>query len=559
MGVWSVRKAPSILTIFLGMVLLMLLNSAMVVFHAPLPTSTTTLATGQESLLLRNSMATKPPRRKRKRRRKESVGSDDVVDDEKKESNDSSSGDYKETTTTVTTTATTGTAWLNGLRRKDQRRIRRLAAAKTQDGNPGYVHNATYALSRIWAMDDTVVPAQYYSAVCAPPGLGPEGPNGYKALTEIIQTSSRPARETNNNNNNNNVDSPASSYDNNIRVFCAMYTYEGRHDRVQGALETWAKRCNGFLAASTATNTTLGTVQLRSRGKEGSYGAIWQKVRAILAHLYLHHLDDYDFFHICGDDTFILLDNLRAFVSSEQVVRDAGGPGYPKPLYMGHWVATQRDQPPAQGSFTYAGGGPGYTLSRRALQLFVEKALLRCEPLTQVSFEDLMVGYCLRTFVNVTVYDTRGLENSQRYFGIDPELAVWFHMGRKEQMARVLQRAKRNLMNQYHHKLANGPKSVSTNAVAFHWIKSPAKMWRMEKLLYRQGSQYKDDCSCGGSAGTREPGYVVSTELAGHADCVWDYKNGGYDNCSSYNQLMQQTKEEACNNNNNKMPNSHVR
>ncbi len=58
----------------------------------------------------------------------------------------------------------------------------------------------------------------------------------------------------------------------------------------------------------------------------------------MLAYLYDHFLDDYDFFHIAGDDdAFVIIENLKLFLASNQVVKDAGGAGYPKPLFIGEW------------------------------------------------------------------------------------------------------------------------------------------------------------------------------------------------------------------------------
>ena len=152
----------------------------------------------------------------------------------------------------------------------------------------------------------------------------------------------------------------------------------------------------------------------------------------------------YDYFFIfVGDDTYVIVDNLREFLLSKQVQ------DYQKQnsniFYTGFWIYRERyhkklnitstitkqvintttttngtnttttktiskkkifSKPP----FYYMGGGSGYVMSSKTQQLFVENALSNCNPYVyrDDSAEDVHTSSCLRTHVNITrPYDSR--------------------------------------------------------------------------------------------------------------------------------------------------------
>ena len=76
---------------------------------------------------------------------------------------------------------------------------------------------------------------------------------------------------------------------------------------------------DGFVAFSNETIPSLGIANLLHEGKE-EYNNMWQKSRSIWAYIYDHYLDDYDYFHLGGDDMYVLVENLRLFL--EQVQND---------------------------------------------------------------------------------------------------------------------------------------------------------------------------------------------------------------------------------------------
>ena len=100
------------------------------------------------------------------------------------------------------------------------------------------------------------------------------------------------------------------------RVLCMVYTSQTSHSsKLNAIVNTWAKDCDGFLAASNVTEPCLGAADLIHDGPE-KYDNMWQKVRSMWAYVLAHYIEDYDFFHICGDDTYFIVDNLRQYLWS---------------------------------------------------------------------------------------------------------------------------------------------------------------------------------------------------------------------------------------------------
>lgn len=106
------------------------------------------------------------------------------------------------------------------------------------------------------------------------------------------------------------------------RVLCMVYTYEPNHaTNLQAILDTWAPQCDGFFAASNVTDHSMGAIDFShiQQGPE-AYANMWQKVRAMWKYVHEHYRNDYDYFHICGDDVYLVPDNLRAYLGGPQVV-----------------------------------------------------------------------------------------------------------------------------------------------------------------------------------------------------------------------------------------------
>jgi hypothetical protein len=221
-------------------------------------------------------------------------------------------------------------------------------------------------------------------SVCAfGPGQGLEEEGGFKLLTEKIRIA------------------PPTTTGKKIKILCALYTHNQRHDQARTAALTWGQNCDGFLAFSTETIPALGMVDLVHVGPE-AYGNMWQKVRSIWAYIDKHYDDDFDFVHLSGDDTYVVVENLRHFL--QQVQEKIGAD---EPVHLGQWIR-QKNVP-------YIAGGPGYTINRAALKRFVHEALPTCHAEQTASYEDRLFSQCMQS-IGIRPGDTRDVETGEQQY-----------------------------------------------------------------------------------------------------------------------------------------------
>jgi hypothetical protein len=251
------------------------------------------------------------------------------------------------------------------------------------------------------------------------------------------------------------------------KILCAVYTYEGKHSRAKGVAETWGWRCDGFLAASNKTDSSLGAVDVTHAGNE-EYGNMIQKVRSIWGFLYDNYLEDYDFFHICGDDTHMIVENFRFFLSKLDTTY---------PLYLGEPIPNRK---------MYNGGGPGYTLSRLALRMLGE-ALGGCAPGMLGSWEDRLMATCLFN-VGITPNTTASVDmetGEKVYHGKSPHFVATFNPGISRPRNPFFAGVYRDCWWKFYG-VRIGENLTSANSVAFHELNFPEGMKRHHATLYRK-------------------------------------------------------------------------
>ena len=310
------------------------------------------------------------------------------------------------------------------------------AGALDIHGKPGYIHNATYVRSHPLKMSNL-------STFCSVPrGRGEEGPHGYRALRKI-KVHSIPANKTKR------------------KVLCAVYTHSNRHHVVRAIAETWGPQCDGLFAASNVTDPSIGAVNLLHMGNE-TYGNMWQKIRSMWAYIYDHYLMDYDYFYICGDDTYVIPDNLRYSVSMLPSNPD-------KILYMGRKMG---DFPRPRRA--YCGGGAGYTLSRGAVRTLVGTLYptKECHPNWTTPQEDRMVTQCFRS-IRVHCMDDVDERDEPRYHIQDADFHAKWRYGRRTPMQID------SLIQHHNVKLKEGLESISESSIAFHLKGVPRRGGRL--------------------------------------------------------------------------------
>jgi hypothetical protein len=333
------------------------------------------------------------------------------------------------------------------------------------------------ALQRIQTDVDSKDPNHYLpvednSTVCQEaPGEGFEQADGYKALREYIELNGpdplpekdAPVPEhTYSTRAGHLARHQADIYQRNTttetppRILCGIYTHAASHDKVADIRDTWGWRCDGFFAASTQTDRSISAVDLPHAGDE-KYGNMWQKTRSMVAFMYDYYLSDYDYFLLCGDDTYVILENLRNYLLLLESQTD-GRHGQPLYIGMSFDIWERRFQL----------GGPGYLLNRSALRRLVEQGLPFFFADLTVSEEDTSIG-AIMTVLHIPFVDTSDAANRQRFFNDPPhvigsETHPWMYD---------------SLM--YKRGNRKGRNVISTQTISFHRV---ASMKRFTAILY---------------------------------------------------------------------------
>ena len=257
--------------------------------------------------------------------------------------------------------------------------------------------------------------------------IGMEGPGGHAMLTTKIKiaTAARPRGTF----------PPWPSQDEpedhpHLRLLCAIYTHSPMFYLARTAALTWGRHCDGFVAFSNITIPSLHMIDLRHAGPE-SYHNMWQKTRSLWSYIYKHYRDEYDLFHLGGDDMYVIPENLKLRYTQVLQVQTASfttsssssfnmtttttneemkesSSMTSRPIFMGQWVPHGPNQ-------KFVGGGGGYTLNQPALKVLVEQALPRCHVNTTASFEDRLITKCLRQ-VGIEASDTRDRETGEQTY-----------------------------------------------------------------------------------------------------------------------------------------------
>lgn len=120
---------------------------------------------------------------------------------------------------------------------------------------------------------------------------------------------------------------------------------------------------------------TFPTIGLNiSEGREHLTG----KTRRSFDYIYKHHFEEADWFIKCDDDTYVIVENLRYFLSGEDTN---------SPVYFGHHFK----QIVKQGYFS---GGAGYVMSKEALRRLSTNHSVACRE--DGGAEDAEMGACMQ-------------------------------------------------------------------------------------------------------------------------------------------------------------------
>jgi glycoprotein-N-acetylgalactosamine 3-beta-galactosyltransferase len=363
------------------------------------------------------------------------------------------------------------------------------AGARNMDGTWGYiadVESVRRLMLHRYSQDGDLIPPLSYlpfesrqeiDEICnVPIGHGDEGMDGWNTLSRVqvdvpvVHIWNETGNFTDNVNSKDNMVLKSTK----SKILCAVYTYGGHSMRIRGLIETWGWRCDGFFAASNETITEhdlnngimkqgFGSVDLPHRVPE-SYSNMWQKTRSILSYMHDHYRDKYEYFYLCGDDTHLIVENLRKYLAAIEKIYDVNT----VPLFIGQRMVGSKHT-------LMNGGGAGYLLNRLALERLVAH-FPDCSPHGEVSQEDRMVSVCLHN-IGIDPMHTTDRLGRQRFHGTD---AGWIatYNGKRGFFAGVYA----NWAEWYGWK--QGIDLVSEQTVSFHLLKTTRSMKRHHALLY---------------------------------------------------------------------------
>ena len=200
-------------------------------------------------------------------------------------------------------------------------------------------------------------------------------------------------------------DTEAHDLEKRIRVLCWVMTSPQNLDtKAIHVRKTWAHRCNKLIFISSVTNDTFPTVCLNvSEGREHLTAKTMQAFR----YIYDHHMDDADWFMKADDDTYVILENLRYFLSGENTE---------DPVYFGHQFKTIVKQ-------GYFSGGAGYVLSKEAMRRFGTKGEDPTMCIQDGGAEDIVFGKCMEN-LGVKVGNSTDSLGRSRFHCFDIEMHV---------------------------------------------------------------------------------------------------------------------------------------
>ena len=152
--------------------------------------------------------------------------------------------------------------------------------------------------------------------------------------------------------------------------------------RGRAVRDTWSKRCDKTIFVSDAFNPSFDV--LVPEGSVAGYDNLWATTRAAFQYVHLKFLDDFDWFLKSDDDTYVIVENLKHYLSNFES---------DEALFFGKHFTTQGH---------YMAGGPGYVLSREAVKRLIvalnsDNDSL-CSTNTDQGGEDVQMGWSQSDF-----------------------------------------------------------------------------------------------------------------------------------------------------------------
>ncbi|CCD64740.1 N-acetylgalactosaminide beta-1,3-galactosyltransferase [Caenorhabditis elegans] len=238
------------------------------------------------------------------------------------------------------------------------------------------------------------------------------------------------------------------------KLFCWVQTSTIYHDTRSLAInETWIHRCDhGQLFTSERFNDTRIPYSTVFKGIPDDYYNLFFKSRYAFHHIYTNISSEFDWYLKADDDTFVIVENLRSFLSTLNP---------DEPHYLGYVLKPYLKN-------GYNAGGAGYILSRAALKIFSEQLYSNATLCPDDIYEDVGIARCL---ANAGMYpeDTRNSLGQNRFNTFSP--SDTFHQTKAG-------------IDWVKFKENKGYEAFANDLISFHKL-SPDEIRLFDILLYR--------------------------------------------------------------------------
>uniref|UniRef100_A0A2C9LN20 N-acetylgalactosaminide beta-1,3-galactosyltransferase n=1 Tax=Biomphalaria glabrata TaxID=6526 RepID=A0A2C9LN20_BIOGL len=228
-----------------------------------------------------------------------------------------------------------------------------------------------------------------------------------------------------------------------------MTTPTNLDTKAKAVKETWGPRCNKLLFFSSEDNSSFPVIGLNvSEGR----AHLTAKSSQAWMYIYKNHFNDADWFMKADDDTYVIVENLRYFLSDKNSS---------EPHYFGHTFIYY--------NFTFYSGGSGYVMSKESLRKINEDGYAKKLCDEDGSFEDYRMSKCMKV-VGVPTVNTVDDQGRNRFNCLSMQSHLngtyppWYYKY-------DINGAKK------------GKDSISNYAISFHYAK-PEMMYILDFVLY---------------------------------------------------------------------------
>lgn len=274
----------------------------------------------------------------------------------------------------------------------------------------------------------------------------------------------------------------------NAKVLCFIPIISTDHNaRALDVMNTWGKRCDKLVFASNATDSNIGAVKVDVSTEDWAH--LWEKQRETMRHIWQVYGEEYDWFLKADLDTYVIVENLKAYLASEEIQSKKD-----EPLILGRRVSRREEKwyqgfdhnktlvdeflKTSHNKFHYTMGGAGYVMNHKYMEKFydvMDKHFCLSSEKEMTFPEDVGINFCMGN-IGVYPYNTRDELGRERFHLRSPE--ALFNVDGTDKSA-WLYKVHRDVGG-----IKGGVDCCSPASITFHHVKGPGALYDFERMIY---------------------------------------------------------------------------